>query len=348
MINYLTASLKALSAHQIGNKSEDDGVRLSEKGIIIADEILKELLLKYFFSSFKEPEFYAFGFSNEDISLNPLFTYATKIFDHPDSLHEVSGSIAQYLYDQSAHPNIKSGDLIIGYVKDVLIEDETADAIAIFKSESKDDFIQLKSSAHGYVVDYDKGVNIEKLDKGCLIFNTEKETGYKICVIDNSNKYKEAVYWKTDFLNVRPRSDNYHATLNYIQMTKSFVKERLKPLHEIDKADEAGIMNRSKEFFQHQEEFDQATYENNIFKNEQFREDFQEYKLDYQEEKNIPLPDHFEISEQAFKKKSRVFKSILKLDKNFHIYIHGNRDMIKKGVDEDGKKYYKIFYETEN
>ena len=348
MIEFLTATLDALSVHKVGSHAEDEGVHLSDKNVELQDEILKNLLLKYFFSSFKEPEFYAFSFSSEDIKLNPLFNYASAIFDNPEQLHQQSALITQYLYDRSSHPNIKSGDLLVAYIKEVLIEDEVADAIAIFKSESKDDFIQLKDSGNGYVVDYDKGVNIEKLDKGCLIFNTEKATGYKLCVIDNSNKYKEAVYWKSDFLNVKQRSDSYHATSNYIQMTKSFVKERLKPLYELDKTDEAAIMNRSKDFFHHQEEFDQATYEENIFKNKEYVADFQEYKLDYQEEKSIPLPDHFNINEQAVKKQSRVFKSILKLDKNFHIYIHGNRDMIEKGTDENGRKYYKIYYESES
>ena len=55
--------------------------------------------------------------------------------------------------------------------------------------------------------------------------------------------------------------------------------------------------------------------------------------------------DNFEISAQAVKQQARAFKSVLKLDKNFHIYIHGNREMIEQGIDENGRKYYKIYYE---
>jgi len=47
------------------------------------------------------------------------------------------------------------------------------------------------------------------------------------------------------------------------------------------------------------------------------------------------------------KQQIRVFKSVLKLDKNFHIYIHGNREWIKRGTDPDGRKYYKIYFENE-
>jgi hypothetical protein len=47
------------------------------------------------------------------------------------------------------------------------------------------------------------------------------------------------------------------------------------------------------------------------------------------------------------KRQARIFKSVLKLDKNFHIYIHGDRNKIEHGVDESGRKFYKIFYEQE-
>lgn len=37
-------------------------------------------------------------------------------------------------------------------------------------------------------------------------------------------------------------------------------------------------------------------------------------------------------------------KSVIKLDKNFHIYIHGRRDKIQEG--EDGKgKFIKLYYD---
>ena len=63
----------------------------------------------------------------------------------------------------------------------------------------------------------------------------------------------------------------------------------------------------------------------------------------------IELPDRFDISTQAVKKQNRVFKSVLKLDKNFHVYIHGDKSLIERGYDEKtGKKFYKIYYDEEN
>ena len=76
--------------------------------------------------------------------------------------------------------------------------------------------------------------------------------------------------------------------------------------------------------------------------------EFQNYKQDFEDEKDVRLMEDFAVSRAAVKNQSRVFKSVLKLDKNFHVYIHGKRDMIEKGVDEMGRKYYKLYYNEEN
>jgi hypothetical protein len=46
----------------------------------------------------------------------------------------------------------------------------------------------------------------------------------------------------------------------------------------------------------------------------------------YQQEYEIDIPDDFTISDSAVKKQARIFKSVIKLDKNFHIYVHVNGD----------------------
>ena len=63
--------------------------------------------------------------------------------------------------------------------------------------------------------------------------------------------------------------------------------------------------------------------------------------------KNLDFADNFTISESAVKKQARALKSVIKLDKNFDIYVHGNRNLIEQGRDEKGT-YYKIYYQKEN
>ena len=79
---------------------------------------------------------------------------------------------------------------------------------------------------------------------------------------------------------------------------------------------------------------------------EQGRRD-KECKSVYAKEHDVEFIDTFAISESAVKKQTRGLKSVIKLDKNFHIYIHGNRELIEQGEDRKGK-YYKVYYQEEN
>jgi hypothetical protein len=62
----------------------------------------------------------------------------------------------------------------------------------------------MKKGVAKFNIKHDFGFELKGMDKGCIIFNSEQEKGYKILVIDNTNRGAEAQYWKDDFLCVRP------------------------------------------------------------------------------------------------------------------------------------------------
>ncbi|GLR17642.1 nucleoid-associated protein [Portibacter lacus] len=348
MINHTQAHIEELWIHYIGNASQEEGIQYCNQSIAVQTQEIDELLRQYFFENFKEPEFFAFDFYDGNIDLNPVYNHAKQIFMEPETLGDQSVSIVKYLYENSKHPNIKAGDVMIAYVKEILIDDELVDGICIFKSENKQAFLNIQKVGQKYEVNQNEGINPGKIDKACIIFNSEEKDGYKICALDHSNKSKEAQFWKEKFLNIKQRSDDYHHTKNYIQATKAFVTERMRPLYEIDKTQEAEIMNHSLDFLKNEEQLDQASFDERVFKSPDVINEFQLFKLDYQQENGVELADQFAVNPAAVKNQSKVFKSILKLDKNFHVYVHGNRDLIEKGTDADGRKYYKLFYEEEN
>ena len=51
---------------------------------------------------------------------------------------------------------------------------------------------------------------------------------------------------------------------------------------------------------------------------------------------------------QFTKYRNHCSTSIIKLDKNFHIYVHDSRELIEQGTDEHGRKFYKIYYNEES
>ena len=346
-IDYTVSNIEKVSVHYVGNKTNDEELILSKSPLDISDLKLKELLFKFFLTSFTTPEFYSFTFTNEDFNLNTLFNFSSQIFDNPESFHSISVNIVKHLYELSVHPQIKSGDLFVVYFSEICLEDELIDAIGIFKSENKQSFLKILNNIDEFSINYDNGINIEKLDKGCLIFNTNKELGYRICIVDKSNKTIEAQYWRDNFLQLRPCSDNYHNTKDFMIITKNFVTKQLDEEFEVSKADRIDIMNRTVDYFKKNEKFEKEDFENQVFKDEEIIRSFNKFSDSYAEDHSLNLNDNFEISPDAVKKQSKILKSVLKLDNNFHIYIHGNTDLIEKGVETDGKKYYKIYYNDE-
>jgi len=346
MIDYSCANIEKVSVHHVGNKTNDEDLFLSKSVIDISDLMTRELLLKFFLTSFSAPEFYSFTFTNNDFSMNPLFVYATQIF-MDSSFHLNSVNIAKHLYELSVHPQIKSGDLFVAYLSNINIKGEKIDAIGIFKSESKQAFLKVDNSRDEFSVHYEDGINIDKLDKGCLIFNMDKESGLKVCIVDKSNKSGEAQFWKDSFLQIKPCNDEYHQTKEFMNLTKNFVTKHLQDDFEVSKADQIDLLNRSVEYFKTHDNFDKHDFEKDVFQDEAVIKSFKTFNESYSLNNDFEIIDHFEISPQAVKKQEKVFKNVLKLDKNFHIYIHGNHKLIEQGVENDGRKFYKIYFENE-
>lgn len=344
MRNIILGKIYKFIVHSIGNKNNGDGVRFSD--ILTDFDKIEEHIKQLANNSFKFDELYHFFFL-PNLDLNPVYQFVSSIFKNKEAFIEQSKNTGRYLYDKSTHPQIKSGELCIIYFNDCNVNDEMVDCIGIFKSENKDTVLKVNNKEKGFELTGEKGINTNKLDKGCLIFNTGKENGFLISVIDNTNKNSEAQYWKDDFLGVQPIKNEYHQTNQFLGIARQFVTKQLSEDFEVSKTDQIDFLNRSVDYFKKNETFDKQEFEEQVFGDSNVIESFRKFDQTYRQENEVELADNFEISAQAVKKQARVFKSVLKLDKNFHIYIHGNREMIEQGVDENGRKYYKIYYEKE-
>lgn len=337
--------IKNLVIHYVGNKSRGEGVKFSQ--VETNFQNAEAGILQQAKNAFSFDQFHEF-FYTHNISLNPLYSFAETLFSDNERLIEVSQSIVSHLYDQSTHAKIKDGELYILYFKDCLVQDEITDAIGIFKSENKDSFLKVNQMPDGFEIETLQGMNINKLDKGCIIFNTNKENGYLVSVVDNTNKTNEAQYWINDFLHVRPRKDGFYNTQNTMSLCKKFISEELPAKFNISKTEQADYMNKSVDFFKEENVFEIEDFSKKVIDDPEISESFKSYKSRFEKEQGLEIADNFSISETATKKQSRIFKSVLKLDKNFHIYIHGDKELIEKGIDKGGKKFYKIYYKEES
>ncbi len=332
--------------HHIGNRNKDENVSLSHELTTIQNEQTLGFVLKYFLQQFKPVEYHQFTHTIE-LQMNEIYSIVRKIFSIPDVFIGESQNIAKLLYDYSDHPKIKSGELNIVHFSNTIFDNESVDAIGIFKSESSVPFLKMYNKSKSFDIEHQFGFELKGIDKACIIFNTLKEEGYRVLVVDNTNKSSEAQYWLNGFLQIVPCNDEYNSTKDTMKITKDFVTKKLPEELDISKTEKIDLLNRTVDYFKNNEAFDKEEFEQSVFKDTNIINSFQEFDNSYREENEMDSNDSFKISNQAVKKQARAFKSVLKLDKNFHVYIHGDKDLIERGQDSNGRKFYKIYYENE-
>ncbi|WP_294207353.1 nucleoid-associated protein [uncultured Chryseobacterium sp.] len=329
--------------HRVGNKINGESLMLSQEELQL-DEGMAELLEDYFLGSFKSEETYQF-YSDSYLVNNPIYSAISEIFDDKAKFLWESENIAKHLFEAAENPRVQGGELFIVYFEGEGSGDEKVDKIGIFKTEKRESFLKIFPENETFGMEKDQGISLSKIDKAALIYNNGKETGYILSVVDN-NKNGDMYYWFEDFLKVKQRDDEYFHTQEALMVYKDYITKQLPQEFEVSRADQADFLNKSINFFKEKEEFNLDEFNKEVLGDEHVIESFVNFKTDYEQDMQINIAEEFPINETAVKKTQRHFKSIIKLDKNFHIYIHGDRQMIDQGQNEKGK-YYMLYFDKE-
>ncbi|MBC7000690.1 nucleoid-associated protein [Cytophaga sp. FL35] len=345
MINLYPTQIESISLHRVGNKNKSEGIFLSAEPFALNDETTG-LLKEYFFKPFREKEENYFRFTNEvDVEFNELWKVASNIFGDPDSTHENSKRIASHLFEQSNHPHIKSGEVYVAYLSGLMLDTEKVDAIGIFKSELKHDFLQFEEKGSNLDIVIQQGININKLDKGCLIFNTNKEEGFKILSVD-SNRY-DTKYWLENFLDVEALADENFYTKNYLKFCQNFAKDVVLPAE--DKQQEVLFMNRAVNHFAKNDSFEESNFLNEVMENPEFIPEFKHYKTEKGPKYSIEDVSNFDIANKAVSDARKKIKNVINLDTNIQIKMdfinpESAQKFVEKGWDEERQMYYYLVY----
>ncbi len=345
MINLFNTHIESLSIHRVGNKSRNESIFLSENPYGLNDEIVP-ILKEYFFKSFREKEENYFQFAHEvDLEYNDMFNLATEIFENPSAIHEVSKKITKHLFEQSNHPHIKNGEVYITYLTNVSIDNNVVDAVGVFKSELRTDFLQFEEKGSNLEMILQEGINLNKLDKGCLIFNHKKEEGYKILTID-SNRY-DARYWLEHFLSVDAFQDENFMTKKYLKFCQEFAKEVVFPAE--DKKQEVMFMNRAVNHFAKNDNFEETAFLNEVMDNPDLIPEFKSYKADRGEKYSIEDVTSFPIANAAVSDARKSIKNVINLDTHIQIKLdfinpESAEKFVEKGWDEEKQMYYYLVY----
>ena len=345
MINLYSAHIASLSIHRVGNKSRNEGILLSNIPYKLNDEITP-LLKEYFLKPFRDKEENYFQFAHDtDLEFHDLFSTVSEVFDNPETIHEHSKKITRHLFDQSEHPHIKNGEVYVAFLENVQIDNEKVDAIGIFKSEIKQDFLQFSESEHQIEAILQQGVNLNKLDKGCLIFNVKKEEGYKILSVD-SNRY-DAKYWLESFLGVDAFEDENFYTKKYLKFCQDFAKDVVFPAE--DKKEEVLFMNRAVNHFAKNDSFEENNFINEVIENPDLVPEFRHYKTEKAPKYRIEDLTSFPIANTAVTDARKKIKNVIQLDTNIQIKLdfinpESADKFVEKGWDEEKQMYYYLVY----
>lgn len=345
MLNFSNIRLQSLAVHRVGNKHRAERNFISDS-LLPLDEALTDVLHNYFLKPMKRTEEMYHFVHSADIKLNEIYSFAGSIFEDPSTLLSESVNILHHLYAQSNHPNIKAGEIYIAHFTDLLIEDELVEAIGIFKSERKNTFLKVSDDGGSLMLNMLDGINVEKLDKGCLILNTESADGYRVLTVDNNNY--DALYWTHHFLAVDYVEDeNFHTKL-YMDMVTEFAQEVVAPA--ADKREQVAFMANTVDYFTNTEVFDFDEFTGRVSNgNTEVAEELKSYREDF----GLEDTNGFEISKAAFKNAKRKIKSNIKLDTNISIKLDTNNPeasnhFIERGYDEEkGMYFYKVYFNEE-
>lgn len=351
MIELSTAQVNNMVVHIVGNKLRQEGVRLSNTSTQITDNVLMELLFRHFLQPFsKTSSIYNFS-HNSNLSFNETYVYLKSLFKNPESLVTESVRLARNLYEKSIHPRVRGGEFFVLYITNCLFDGRSTDAVGIFKVETKDTFLKVTERENGFQIRTDEGINIGRLDKACLVFNTQADTGYRLVVIDNNTKGgEEARYWKDEFLNVHESQTEESITQSYMQMASRVIGQMYS---DEDAEQKARVRTKAINYFEDNDMFNYEKFVKQVFLNEENANEHLSIERKEQEERReIYLPEEFNISKQTVAKIKRRTRNVIQLDTNFELLIKGFDENTYVNLERDydtnrGMYYYKIYFNTE-
>ncbi|WP_374958831.1 nucleoid-associated protein [Gilvibacter sp.] len=345
MINLYSAQIASLSLHRVGNKSRAEGLFLSGAPCKLTDE-LNPLIREFFFKPFREKEENYLSFTHDvDLEYHELYKLVKELLADPNNAHEVSTKITTHLYNQSEHPHIKNGEVYVAYLENLQIDNQKVDGVGIFKSELKQDFLQFHQGPQQLEMQLQQGINLNKLDKGCIVFNVEEETGYKILSVD-SNRY-DARYWLESFLGVETLADDNFYTKKYLRFCQDFAKDVVLPAE--DKREEVLFMNRAVNHFAKNDQFEETKFLNEVIDNPELIPEFKHYKAERGPKYSIEDLSDFSIANTAVTAARKKIKNVIQLDTNIQIKMdfinpESADKFVEKGWDEERQMYYYLVY----
>ncbi|MFY0627814.1 MAG: nucleoid-associated protein [Reichenbachiella sp.] len=333
----MVISSEAILQNLIIHRINDGNLELSDEYNRINGSVANTLV-KYLFKPFLKEERFQFSHLDE----NTLYQESAGIFNEPSQLSNMSMAMAKKLFKLMGDEKI-DGDFVSCLFEDCVLDDEVTDVLGFFFFDKKQQYLTIEPEGGNFQIGFGKGQS--KILKGILIFNTEAENGYQSLVINKGKGGEEDQIWSA-FLRTEKIKDNFFQTQNLIQNIQEFAQQTF---DKEENSEKISMINESLDYIKQNDFFQKDDFQEQVLQSPELIERFESFHQEKSEEESELQNDQFEISKPAIKRSKRFIRSVIKLDKNFHVYVHGNRENITRGFDEEkDKHFYTLYYKEEN
>lgn len=336
------AYIEHLVLQKVGHKVREEANIFASKTTEF-DESKEEQLIPFLFGPFKKNlELKQFSHYTENLEFNKVYNLCKSAFDEEIDFVDFSNEVLKTLYDQSLHPQIKSGEVFTVQLNNVQFDGIICSAIGIYKLENKSKFLRFDERE---TIDYNvlKGYKLDKLDKGVLILDVYRDEGFRVYTIDDNNV--ESEFWTKNFLEVKPVTNPALQTKKFLETINDFSNDVV--LDKTNRKEQAEFVTNA---------IDQLS--NHEFVNiEIIDETLGEYKDDFNQYLNqadLKLDKEFEVDSGVLISQAKKIKSEIKLDTGAKINLdllnsECAADNLERGYDDEKKMfYYKVYFNSEH
>lgn len=365
MLQFHESELPLLIAHFIGNpvsgmelfpgKNSDSLIRSNNVLKLAEFGIEESFAIRFLTQGFISENFMKFTKQSSVFPLIKKIFSSTSDNNYPTQKTFIrqSQEIARHLFEVTNHPKILTGDLFIGYVSKLSLNNEFYDGIVIMKCESTAHFLSVEWDDETSSLMESDGFPSNKVDKAALIINNQADDGYRILIIDNNSINSTADYWNNLFLDLIKVDDNYFKTVRMLDIIGDFVKDEIPEHYECSIAEQLVIIYSSINYFNSKESFELEVFNEEVLKDQDIMDQFIQH-LEFfdkgQDLKNFSsVKDSFNINFIAVRRHKGKLKFNIKLDRNFELKINSNPNMIERGFDsERDLNFYKVYFNNES
>lgn len=329
------------TVQKVGNKLNEEGIAFASKAddITSASEFISALIKNTFrFDVFSR--LYAI----DDLDSNNVYRFVRNIFSNKECFVSQSNNLARHLYDQSIHPNIINGEFYVIYIEDCYVNGQNADALLLLKTEIKDSFLTVTYENGEYSIKPQFGLSTKHIDKGCLIFNIEKDNGYLLSIVENSSTRQDGRYWTQNFLYAKEIISDFQHTENVANFCAALVQKviEINPKRALDLAKASRSITQRLQ--KNGSEINTTDLISSLALDEDTTSVLSQFRHDY-EEKVGKIPDKFVCNQSALKRKTITKSNILRVGSGFEVKILDPSAEIDQGYDDEkGKSFLKLYF----